>query len=306
MIPNQGSPVRASTLALRFIFFVALSILLMAGDRDGTGLRQLRSFFAVLGQPIVTLAELPARLGGALSRSLKSANDLQHRYDELERTHQQMMFRLQRLEALENENTRLLALLDSARRVTDRAMVAGLVAVSQESFARTIIINKGTGDGVYVGQPVLDAYGIMGQITSTNIMNSHVTLITDPSHAIPAQLSRTGLRIVAFGTGDDASLEIRFLTPGTDIKAGDLVISSGMGGRFPPRYPVARVLVVNHNPNEAFLHVTAKPVARVNHNREVLLVWPGKTKDALIAPSTSIPAPQGETKPTSPQEPQTP
>lgn len=288
MQPHAPS-LRPPSLIPRLIIFVALSIFLMVSDQEGHRLQRIRSALAVATQPLITLATLPAKISHGVSDFFTTTESLQKRYDVLHAQQQQLQMRLQQLDALEAENRRLRKLLGAATRVADRAVVAGLVEVSQESSTRTIVIDKGTGDSVYVGQPVLDAYGVIGQVTDTNAMNSRVTLITDPGHAIPAQVVRTGLRVIVFGLGVDDNLEIRFLTPTTDIKEGDLIISSGMGGRFPPRYPVARVTRIAKDPNEAYLEVIASPIAHVNNSREVLLVWPGKRDREL--PENAQPAP---------------
>jgi rod shape-determining protein MreC len=184
------------------------------------------------------------------------------------------------LEALEAENKRLRDLLGSAARVADRAVVAELVEVSLEPFTRKIVVAKGSRDSVYLGQPVIDAYGIIGQVTEVGPYASKATLITDPGHAIPVLVNRNGLRTIVFGTGAPDRVNVPYLTATADIREGDLLVSSGMGGRFPPGYPVAQVTAVVKDPNEAFLKISAKPMARLNYGKEVLLIWPGERRSA--------------------------
>jgi rod shape-determining protein MreC len=278
MIGADSRPIRTSTLLLRLLLFAALAVTLMVADHQGQHLRQIRSALSILTYPLVTIAAIPARVGSWMSEAFTSEEKLRERYLSLEEQHRILQARLQQYEALEVENRRLRTLLGSASRVADRAVVAELVEVSTEPFTRTIVINKGSFDNVFLGQPVLDAYGIVGQVTEVNPHISRVTLITDPGHAIPVQVTRTGLRTVLYGTGDDDTVDLPFLTASAKIEKGDLLTSSGMGGRFPPRYPVARVTEIINDPNEAFLQIKATPLAKLQHHKEVLLVWPGKTE----------------------------
>ena len=278
MIGADSRPIRTSTLMLRLLLFAALAVALMVTDHQGQHLRQIRSALTVLTYPLITIAAIPARIGGWMSDTFTTEEKLRQRYLSLEERHRIVHARLQQYEALEAENRRLRSLLGSATRVSDRAVVAELVEVSTEPFTRMIVINKGSFDNVFLGQPVLDVYGVVGQVTEVNPHISRVTLITDPGHAIPVQVTRTGLRTVLYGTGDDDTVDLPFLTASAKIEKGDMLTSSGMGGRFPPRYPVARVTEVISDPNEAFLQIKATPMARLQHHKEVLLVWPGKTE----------------------------
>ncbi|MFV1996582.1 MAG: rod shape-determining protein MreC [Acidiferrobacterales bacterium] len=283
MIGASGKPVRTVPLLVRLILFSALAIGIMLLDQRGQRLRQIRSTLSVLTYPLIALAAVPARLGGWMSSSFTSEEEYRRRYETLREGHRIQQARLQKYEALDAENIRLRSLLGSATRVADRAIVAELVEVSTEPFTRTIVIGKGRRDGVFLGQPVLDAYGVVGQVTEVNPYISRITLITDPGHAIPVQVKRNGLRTILAGTGADDALEISYLTGSADIKIGDLLITSGLGGRFPPRFPVARITRVVNDPNEAFLSITAAPVARLRNHKEVLLVWPGKQKKENIS-----------------------
>ncbi len=213
-----------------------------------------------------------------MSDTSTSEEEIRDRYEKLREDHRILQARLQKYEALDAENKRLRSLLGSATRVADRVAVAELIEVSAEPFTRTIVIGKGSLDGVFLGQPVLDAYGVVGQVTEADPHISRVTLITDPGHAIPVQVKRNGLRTILSGTGADDELDIPYLTASANIKPGDLLTTSGMGGHFPPRYPVARVTRVINDPNEAFLGISAEPLARLRHHKEVLLVWPGKSQ----------------------------
>jgi rod shape-determining protein MreC len=160
------------------------------------------------------------------------------------------------------------------------------------------VLDKGTGQGLYNGQPVIDAYGVMGQVIEAGPLTSRAMLITDPAHAIPVQVTRNGLRTIVFGTGQADRVAVRYLTSISDIKVGDLLVTSGMGGTFPANYPVAQVVRIVNNPNESFLDIEAQPVARLNHNREALLIWPG----SKLVP-TALPTEKPKPAPTKPAAP---
>jgi rod shape-determining protein MreC len=275
MLTATGQGPKPATLALRLFVFAMLAVSLMVLDHQGGYLEKARSGLWFVVRPLVAIAAVPANVGNAVSNFFSTRESLRAELEVLRNEQQQVQLRLQSLDALQVENRRLRALLGAAAQVADRAMVAELVLVSAEPFVRNIIVDRGTQSDVFVGQPVLDAVGVMGQVTEVNGTNSRVTLITDPGSAIPVQVVRSGLRAIVFGTGADDALDIPFLTNSADIRENDVLVTSGMGGRFPPRYPVAVVTKIVSDPNEAFLKITAKPVARLNHDKEVMLIWPG-------------------------------
>lgn len=277
MLQIAGFQVRAPSNLTRFVLLALLSVALMLLDARGQHLGQIRAGLTVLFTPIQFLAQIPTRVGGAVLDFFRGDAAL---HEELQRLRQEqpiLFARLEKYEALTAENTHLRQLLGSGALVADKAVAAELVEVASEPTRRTIVIAKGRQDGLYVGQPVIDAFGIRGQITEVGIHQSRAILITDPSHAIPVQVNRNGLLAVAFGTGDADSVAIRYLTASADIKEGDLLISSGLGGGFPFGYPVAKVAKIVNDPNESFLDIRATPVAQLGHHKEVLLIWPTKT-----------------------------
>ena len=181
--------------------------------------------------------------------------------------------KLQKLAALKSENQRIRALLDSARDINQDVLIAEILSVSPSPYKHYIKLNKGALDGVFRGQALIDANGIMGQVVSVTPMNSRAILITDPNHAVPVEINRTGLRTIAEGTGQSGLLHLPFLPKNADVKAGDLLLTSGLGGRYPAGYPVATVSTVNRSPGSEFLDVVAQPTASLRHGSEVLLVW---------------------------------
>ncbi|MCI0436466.1 MAG: rod shape-determining protein MreC [Gemmatimonadetes bacterium] len=262
------------------MLLVVLSVVFMLLDYRGQYLPQIRSGLSVLTYPLQRLAALPVQASAWMTDLFVTEHELREQNRRLHEERLLNLARLERLEALEAENRRLRDLLGSAARVADRAVVAELVAVSLEPFTRKIVVAKGSRDDVYLGQPVIDAYGIIGQITEVGVFSSKSTLITDPGHAIPVVVNRNGLRAIVFGTGAPDRVSVPYLTASADIREGDLLVSSGMGGRFPPGYPVAEITRVVKDPNEAFLDIDARPTARLNYGKEVLLVWPGNRQRA--------------------------
>ena len=258
-----------------------ISILLMVMDHRQNHLEALRSALSVALYPIQYLATLPLILGGEASEVMTSRNKMQEESQRLHEENLMLRARLQKFEALESENMRLRGLLDSSFKVGDRVLIAELIAVEQDPFRQQVLINQGESSGVFEGQPVLDANAVVGQVTHVNPFTATVLLITDASHALPVQVNRNGLRTVALGTGLINQLELPHLPNNADIQPGDLLTTSGLGGRFPPGYPVAEVVEVRHQPGQPFASVTARTTAHLDRVRELLLVWTLNPDSAL-------------------------
>ena len=188
--------------------------------------------------------------------------------------------KLQRVATLEDENRRLRALLEASVEFYERVLVAELVGVELEPFRQQIIINKGSTDNVFNGQPLVDSGGIMGQTIHVSPFSSTVLLITDPSHAIPVLINRNGLRSVAVGLGQDNVLLLEYIPVNADVKEGDLIVSSGLGRKFPRGYPVGTVSSISRTPGELFSSVLLVPSARFRESREALLLWPDQQNNA--------------------------
>jgi rod shape-determining protein MreC len=262
----------------------------MVMDHRYQNLKSVRSALSVIVYPLQLAIELPGAVSDWLGESLSSRRDLQEENASL-RTQQIMQkVQMQRLAALEAENIRLRELLDASFEVGEKRLIAELMSVNLDPFQHQIVINKGTLDDVYPGQPILDAEGVMGQIVHAGPYTSTAVLITDTSHAIPVQVNRNGLRSIAIGSGTINRLELPYIPNNSDILPGDLLITSGLGGRFPPGYPVAEVGAIQHDPGRSFAQVIAEPLAQLNRSREVLLVWPGEITVLEPAAQTGIPA----------------
>lgn len=256
--------------------FVLASIVLMTLDHRDDDLEKFRAALTLVVYPLQYAVNLPVTGGQWLAESLETRHTLLSQNEHLRETNLLLRSRLQKFSAIEAENARLRELLDSSVKFGDRVLVADLVAVELEPSSRQIVLDKGSNDGVYIGQPIVDATGIMGQVTHVSPFSCTGMLITDPSHAIPVQVNRSGLRAIAVGTGADDMLQLAYIPNNADIRVGDLLVTSGMGGRFPGGYPVGQVTSVDPRPGEPFAKVTAKPTAQLKRAREVLLVWPAK------------------------------
>jgi len=252
---------------------VVVSLALMLVDHRQHHLEGIRAFLSVVLSPLQYMVNMPRTAGEWVSDTLASREQLQQENRQLARENLQLQAHQQKLAALESENMRLRNLLDSSFKIGDRILIAELVAVDLDPYRQQVLINKGSSSGIYSGQPVLDAKAVMGQVTHVNRFTSTVLLITDASHALPVQVNRNGLRTVAMGTGHINRLELPHLPNNADIEAGDLLVTSGLGGRFPPGYPVAEVTSVTRKPGQPFILVEARPKAYLEQAREALLVW---------------------------------
>ncbi len=233
------------------------------------------------------LADSPAHFSDWLSDTTATHQDLLGENQQLQRDNLELQAKLQKLQSLEAENLRLRNLLDSSFKVGERVLIAELSAVELDPYSQKVVINKGSRSGVFAGQPVLDAHAVMGQVVHTSSVNSTVLLITDASHALPVQVLRNGLRTVVVGTGEINNLSLPFLPRNADIRKGDLLMTSGLGGKFPPGYPVARITKVTLEAGQHFATIEAEPLAHLDRSREVLLVWQIASPATVDSPITA-------------------
>lgn len=284
MITAFGKSFHGPSALTRFVLLALLSAALMIFDHRGHQLQQLRAALMVVVYPIQVAASIPVEVYNGLVAAFTTDKELKDRNAALEAERQQLLVRLQQFEAIGRENDRLRTMLGAASRVADRVLVAELMEVSLEPFSRRLLIRRGSRDGVYIGQPAIDAYGIIGQVTQVAPQVSTITLITDAGHAIPVLDNRSGLRTVAYGSGDQDELTVPYLSRVADIKEGDQLVSSGMGGVFPAGYPVATVTAITNDPGESFLRIRARPAARLNHGKQVLLIEAAPTSEKPKTP----------------------
>ena len=233
----------------------------------------VRSAFSSIVYPLQYTIDLPIRLYYWADEVLSTKQTLLEKNREFEARHLETRVQLQKLDIIEKENARLRKLLSATPKSTERLLIAEIINVDVDPYRQLVVINKGINNGVSQGQPIIDAQGIFGQVVHAAPLSSTAILITDASHAIPVQIDRTGLRANAFGTGKIDQLELRYLPHNVDILPGDMLISSGLGGTFPPNYPIAVVTKVERAAGETFATVEAAPMALLDKSREVLLVW---------------------------------
>jgi len=275
------------------VVFLVLSLSLMTLDHRFGHLDRIREVLEVAVSPIQYVVNLPFAASDWASDSFAARTTLQEENERLHREQLLLRERLQRFEGVQQENARLRELLEASQRLEQRVMVAELLSVDLDPYKQEILLNKGSRDGVRVGQPMIDAEGVMGQVVRVNPLHATAILVSDPSHALPVQVIRNGLRTLAVGTGSPERLELRHIPNSADIRVGDIVTTSGLGGRFPPDYPVAEVTEVERLTGEPFARVEARPLARIDRSREVLLVWTGTMPEAEPAAEAGA-APAGE------------
>lgn len=264
-------------LTLRLVLIGATCIVLMSIDHRNDALQGFRSAVgSYLVYPMQYLVALPSQLLDDAGETLASRSELIEENAALREENLKLLAHQLKLFSLEQENIRLRELLQASSQVGEDVLIAEVLTVDQDYYKQQILINKGKVHHVYLGQPVIDARGIMGQITQLNQHSAAVLLLSDPNHAIPVQANRNGVRTIAQGNGNPKELDLLHIPNNTDLEAGDLLISSGLDGLFPPNYPVAIITEVVIQPGQPFAKVTAAPTAQLDRSREVLLVWPSQ------------------------------
>lgn len=263
---------RGAGLGLRALVLLLACGGLMASELDGQRLESPREWLSWALQPVMWLAQLPSDIAG-LGEHFRSRERLQRENAELRLKQLQLEAQLQRYAALEAENRRIRELLHASGRMTDQAAIADIIASNQDPYRQQITLDKGARDGVYRGQAIVDANGVVGQIVQVNPSTAVGLLLTDPDHGIPVEVNRTGLQAIALGQGLGQGLRIPFLPANAEIQKGDLIVSSALGGRFPAGYPVARVEYIHHTPGGHFKEAIVTPAAKLGQSRQALLVW---------------------------------
>ena len=261
------------SMGVRFLLLAIVCVALMLLDRREQHLGRVRDALSVVVYPVRVVVDLPFSTWAKLRETFAERDTLIAENRQFRRERLETESRLQRLESLERENERLRQLLDSTARVGNRALVAEILAVDLDPYRQRFDLNRGLVDGVYVGQALIDAQGVVGQVVRVGPLTSEAVLITDADHAVPISVNRNGLRTIAVGTGESGRLRLPYLTNNADIVVGDLLISSGLGGVFPPGYPVGRVLDITLRPDQAYAEIYAEPASLLDRDREVLLVW---------------------------------
>lgn len=268
---------RGPSPATRLVFFSLLSLLLLFIDARYQYLESTRSVLSALVQPLQRLATLPAELWHAGGDFLTTQDTLVNDNEQLREQHVKDEARLQQLRMLDAENAQLRKLLDVQQRSDYRMQLAEIVYVARDVFKRKLFVDKGSVAGVQAGQIVMDDNGIIGQVTRVYPLLSEITLVTDKDHAVPVQIVRNGLRAIVFGAGDTGDLSLRYMPVNSDIQNGDVLVTSGIDGTYPPGIPVAKVSHIERDPAYPFANIVCTPIAGVN-NQRFLLILSGERK----------------------------
>ena len=283
-------------LGLRFLLLSGLSILLLVVDHQNNHLDAVRKAIGATVYPLRVVVDAPVSAWRWMQDSTASRAELELENSRLNAERLLTQARLQRFSALEAENARLRSMLEARENVRDQARVAEIMSVSANPFRHVLVVDKGTSHGVYDGQALVDADGVVGQVIEAGVLSSQALLISDPGHDLPVEVNRNGLRTIARGTGEYNRLDLPFLPNNADIEPGDLLVTSGLGGAFPSGYPVAVVESVVRIPQEPFASVTATPAAALNQVREVMLIWSTPEPEEI----TGAPEPAEEQAPVLP------
>jgi rod shape-determining protein MreC len=265
----------------RLVLVLIFSGALIFFDHKVNSFEGLRGSLQSIVSPLQYLANTPNQLMMWASENVRSREQLittnQHyKINEL-KLHEQLM----QLEIFKLENDRLRLLLASPLRSKVNKMVAKILSVDSDPYTHHVIINRGENDGVYEGQPVLDEEGIVGQIMHVGTTSSRVILITDVNHAVPVRVRRNGLRLIANGAGRIDRLNHSFVSHSADIKKGDLLVTSGLGGKYPEGYPVSLVTLITQDVSRPFAQIYSQPVAKIDRLRYLLLLWPTKNAEVF-------------------------
>ena len=264
---------RFSALGLKAFVLCALSVAIIVVDFRQQHLKVIRAGLTAAVYPLQVMVHSPMAAYERWRETMAGRDALLAENASLKAAVRGDDIRLLRLEAEEHENARLRLLLDAAPRAAPRVAVATVLRVELDALRQRVLIDKGTRDKVFKGQAVVDARGVFGQVTNVGPVSAEVILLSDASHAIPVQVSRNELRTIATGTGDPRRLALNFLPRAADVKVGDILLSSGLGGVFPAGYPVGRIAEVKRDASQPLLAVVVDPYAGLDSAREVLLLW---------------------------------
>ena len=263
---------RGPGLGLKALVLCLLALGVILTDARTQALTPVRDGLTWLLRPVLWVAGLPAAVAGT-AEHLQTRESLIEENSVLRENQLLLQARLQKLAALEQENQRLRELLASSAQLDERVLIAEILSASQDPYRQQIVLNKGARDSVYKGQALVDAQGVLGQVMSVSPTTSVALLLTDPNHGIPVEINRTGLQTIALGRGDGQNLSLPYLPGTADVKVGDLLVSSPLGGRFPAGYPVGTITELKHDAGEHFMEALATPAARLKRGRQALLVW---------------------------------
>lgn len=270
---GASRPLQRGGSGFRFTLYAVLAVVAMYFDQRGHYLEQVRYVLQAAAYPIQLAVSSPPAAWRWLKESFQTRETLQAENARLRNQQRDLELRAMRYEALARENGELRGLHAALPPVADRWLAAEIVTVQVNGLRQRLLLNRGQANGVFKSQAVLDDKGLIGQTTHVGPWSAEVILITDPEHAVPVRIERTGLRTIAVGAGDTTSLALPYLPANADIRSGDLLVTSGLGGVFPEGYPVARVTEVHRDAVQPLAQVRAAPLAHIDTDSEVMLVW---------------------------------
>lgn len=293
MPPYAGpSASRSEDIAgtLRLLVALALAVALMVADHRGGWLASIRSQLETVAQPLWRLAGLPAKLGDTVRDDAATRTRLMRENETLRNALLISGARIARLQAAADENARLRGLLGTVERGGLDVQLAPILDIALDPTRQRLVLDVGRDQGVRMGQPVIDAGGLLGQVIEVRPSTATVLLLTDPDHAVPVTIARNGIRLVAYGRGD--RIELANIPTSSDVKIGDQVVTSGLGGRFPPGFPVGTLVRLRRDESRIFLVGDLRPAAQLDRGRDVLLLRraPAPPAPVSTAPASTTPA----------------
>jgi rod shape-determining protein MreC len=293
---NRRLTGHGSSPGFRFTLYAFVSIVVMVLDQRGGWLTEARFLLQAAAYPLQLAVSSPSAAWAWIKESTQTREALRAENERLHARESALALRALNYEGLARENAQLRGLSHALPPIVDRWLIGEIVNVELTTLRQRLLINRGTTNGVFAGQAVLDDTGLLGQTIHIGPWSAEVILVTDPEHAVPVQIERTGLRTIAVGAGNEGTLALPYLPANADVKSGDLLVTSGLGGVFPAGYPVARVAEVHRDAIQPLAQVRAVPLARIDHDREVALVWfnDERTKNPDIQPQ---PAPEHKDAP---------
>ena len=273
----------------RLVLVLCCSALLIFFDHKMNSFEFARSYLQSMVSPLQYLANTPKQLVTWMSENLVTRQKLMEENQKYQA--QQVLFQEQsmQLAIIKSENKRLRELLASPLRADLKKMVAEIISVDSDPYSHQVVINRGANNGVFEGQAIIDDQGVVGQVLHVGATNSRVILITDITHGVPVRNQRNGIRMVASGSGRIDRLIQNHVPHSADVKVGDLLVTSGLGGKYPEGYPVARVSSVEQDESRPFARVYSQPIAQIDRLRYLLLLWPGAST-SLNTPVVKEPA----------------
>jgi rod shape-determining protein MreC len=264
---------RKSHVGLRALLLALLAIFFMIVDKRLESFASIRAAMSLPLAPLQYVVSWPTQLIDSLKGMLSTHDYLVRENLNLKADQLMLRSQLQRLLAIESENNYLKSLLKSSHQVKGKTLIAELLAVNTEPFVHQVILNKGTRNGVYAGQPVLDANGVMGQVIQAGPITSRVLLINDQHSGVAVQNARNGTRTIAIGDTYSGKMRLMYVPKTADIRLGDVFITSGLGDHYPEGYPVGKVVQVTNDPGNQFSNIYLQPSAHLDSSRQVLLLW---------------------------------